>query len=314
MLKRFQLIVFWFGMLAVLCMSCGKKKTTEPKVGPPVDILFVTHPPGARVYFDDDSVGVTRAPDDPAGPLRLKEIPWGEHRYVIMLEGYKTYAGNMNICSSSTKRVELELLKLLGIEILTSPPGAEVYLDGQEQEGVTPLTIENMPEGGYTVEVCLEGYFRAGGEVTITKEAGGGSFYEVLEPLPVVKEVRIGIIDQETNTIKEEYTGEPFTQKYFEMTPNNKGMYVQAEIILAESLRQERAFSVELLWTPLRESKQEVVDRGSRTLKEGENVLRIWLRNADNVEAKSYVQAGDYVVKVYIEGNLMCEQSFSVKK
>ena len=55
-----------------------------------------------------------------------------------------------------------------------------------------------------------------------------------------------------------------------------------------------------------------MVDAGSRTLKEGENVLRIWLRNADNVEAKSYVQAGDYVVKVYIEG--MCEQSFSVKK
>ena len=176
--------------------------------------------------------------------------PPGARVYVIMLEGYKTYAGNMNICSSSTKRVELELLKLLGIEILTSPPGAEVYLDRQEQEGVTPLTIENMPEWKYTVEVRLEGYFRAEGEVTITKEAGGGSFYEVLEPLPVVKEVDIGIIDQQSNEIKEEYTGEPFKQKYFEMTPSNKGMYVQAKIILTEPLQQERTFYIELSWTP----------------------------------------------------------------
>ena len=314
MLKRFQVIVLWCGILAALCTGCGKKKTAEPQVGPPVDILFVTHPPGARVYFDGDSVGVTRAPDDPAGALRLKEIPWGEHRYVIMLEGYKTYAADMNISSSSTKRVEVELLKLLGIEILTSPAGAEVYLDGQKQESVTPLTIENIPEGKYKVEVRLEGYFRAVGEVTITKEAGGGSFYEVMEPLPVVEQVHIGIIDQEENVIKEEYTGEPFTQKYFEMKVQNLPMYVQAKIILAEPLQQERTFTVKLFWTPLREIREQEVDTRALTVKAGENAMVVWFRNPDNIVAKSFVQAGDYVVRAYAEGSLMCEQSFSVKK
>lgn len=42
--------------------------------------------------------------------------------------------------------------------INSNPSGAEVFLDGQDLEHTTPLTIENVPEGDHTVKLTLTGY------------------------------------------------------------------------------------------------------------------------------------------------------------
>ena len=62
---------------ALLLWGCGDKGN-GPSSGGKVetfDVVFVTDPPGATVYFDGDSVGVTTA--DPNNPFVLRGLTLG---------------------------------------------------------------------------------------------------------------------------------------------------------------------------------------------------------------------------------------------
>jgi len=54
-----------------------------------------------------------------------------------------------------------------GITISSEPSGAEVWVDGTPA-GTTPLTLDNVTEGDYMVEVRKEGYKPVGENVTVT--------------------------------------------------------------------------------------------------------------------------------------------------
>jgi hypothetical protein len=56
------------------------------------------------------------------------------------------------------------------IRILSSPAGAEVYLDG-EYRGATPATVTAVPAGNHTLEIRANGYDRWTAPVTV--RAGG---------------------------------------------------------------------------------------------------------------------------------------------
>jgi hypothetical protein len=56
------------------------------------------------------------------------------------------------------------------IRILSSPAGAEVYLDG-EYRGTTPATVTAVPAGNHTLEIRANGYDRWTAPVTV--RAGG---------------------------------------------------------------------------------------------------------------------------------------------
>ncbi len=53
------------------------------------------------------------------------------------------------------------------IQVTSSPPGAEVYLDN-EYRGTTPVSISPVPAGYHQVEVRLTGYTHWSGPVTVT--------------------------------------------------------------------------------------------------------------------------------------------------
>lgn len=55
------------------------------------------------------------------------------------------------------------------VELTSTPPGAEVYLDG-EYRGTTPTTIPTVSAGSHIVEVRLVGYERWSTPVVVTKE------------------------------------------------------------------------------------------------------------------------------------------------
>jgi type IV secretory pathway VirB6-like protein len=55
------------------------------------------------------------------------------------------------------------------LAVITDPPGAEIYLDGNFT-GVSPVTIQELPPGKHTILVTLKDY--ADNSTTITVTAG----------------------------------------------------------------------------------------------------------------------------------------------
>lgn len=53
------------------------------------------------------------------------------------------------------------------LSVLTSPPGAKVFLDGLEQKGRTPLNITEVTVGAHLVRVHLDQYYDAEQEVVV---------------------------------------------------------------------------------------------------------------------------------------------------
>ena len=149
----------WSLLLLMVLWGCGKKesKPNGPE-GEPINVVFVTDPSGATVYFDGDSIGVTRGEGEPA--LILRDVQPGEHTYRIELEGYiaiqREYRPQW---TGGTKRVEETLTNSTTVTISTDPPGAYVTFGGEFQTGrTTPLTIDEVPAGKYEVRVQKEGY------------------------------------------------------------------------------------------------------------------------------------------------------------
>ena len=75
------------------------------------------------------------------------------------------------------------------IELITSPPGAQVALDGARISGVTPLTVRDglVPGQTHRLEVSLPGY--GGWAASIQATSGTLRQFIVLSPLPAALRV-----------------------------------------------------------------------------------------------------------------------------
>jgi hypothetical protein len=65
-------------------------------------------------------------------------------------------------CDSTSTRPE----ETGSVRILSSPPGAEIYLDS-EYRGTTPATVTAVPAGNHTLEIRENGFDRWTGPVTV---------------------------------------------------------------------------------------------------------------------------------------------------
>jgi hypothetical protein len=75
------------------------------------------------------------------------------------------------------------------LELTSSPPGAEVYMDG-EYRGITPAAIAEVPAGSHNVEVLLAGYERWSSPVTVTKD-GAATLTAMLVSIPATLPVTV---------------------------------------------------------------------------------------------------------------------------
>ena len=307
----------WFITITSTVLSgCGsKKEPSGPPTGPPVTVLFLSTPAGATVYFDGDSIGVTPA----EGALRLENVEWGEHPYRFQLKGYKTFSKKLNITSASTKRIEVELLELFGIEVVTDPEGATVYLDNERQPaGVAPLTIEDIPEGTHRIRVQKEGYFSSEREVEISKEAGASLYIELI-PEPEITFV-FAIYNQMSDKFLDEEP--PLNYSYLRDTKENAPNVVYVGIEFAPA-RVAFNLKVKVTFIPRLETKeQELVFQGGKNYKlfeisEGERSFNMTFINPlpEGVggDVKDLAQRGTYMVRVYYGSKVIAEESFEIK-
>ncbi len=163
-----------------------------PQIG---NISFTSTPSGAEIFLDGTDQGVMT-------PNTAMNVPAGDHSYVLKLAGYNDYTGTVSVVTGQTAAVTVTMiasctplwnceLPLTGIEadgcgnkrpnptgcnppqignisFVSTPAGAEIYIDGADQNIKTPATISDIPLGTHTYTLKQTGY----NDVTGTTDVG----------------------------------------------------------------------------------------------------------------------------------------------
>lgn len=121
-------------------------------------VSLSTIPPGADAYVDGVYVGQTRA----QGPLTLSGVTPGTHTFRFTKQGYQDYAGTGLVQAGQNYVMSVTLNQVPNpttgdISIVSAPSQAQVYLNNAFR-GITPLTLEGLAPGSYTVLLKMNGY------------------------------------------------------------------------------------------------------------------------------------------------------------
>ncbi len=135
-------------------------------------------PDGASIFVGSNNLGNTKATID--------LIP-GSYNVVIKKAGYSDYQTVVNVLENKVTPMNVQLEQLGGIFVLTTPPGASIYLDniykGQtaaaQGSSLGSLTIENVKPGLHVVKISKLGY----GDKIVNAEVVGGQTYTINEIL-----------------------------------------------------------------------------------------------------------------------------------
>ena len=132
-------------------------------------LVVHSEPSGATVYVDGRNEGLT--------PQSLDRIERGERTVSLEMAGYTSYKRAVLISPDEVARVDATLQPLPGtLTVVTVPDKARVYING-EPRGESPLTLEDLRPGAYSVRVTKRGH--ADAQRTVRVDRGE----EVIEEL-----------------------------------------------------------------------------------------------------------------------------------
>ena len=115
-------------------------------------ILFSTVPAGAKVIVDGTDTGKVT-------PGLICGLSTGPHTYRLSLAGYLDSTGNVELAAGLGTKVTVTLESKFGIiSFASTPSGAQVFLDGADQQMVTPATLTNVPIGSHAFTLKFAGY------------------------------------------------------------------------------------------------------------------------------------------------------------
>jgi hypothetical protein len=152
------------------------KKTVELFEGGG-SVEFIVEPAGAEVFIDGKRAGTA--------PIRLTDLPVGQHRYVLSAPAHEGSTGEFNFEPGGNLLLVEELESSAGKwEVRSTPSGADVFID-DELAGQTPLSSTGISNALHHVRVSKEGFgsvirevdTRSGsrGELTVNLPKGGAS-------------------------------------------------------------------------------------------------------------------------------------------
>ncbi len=135
--------------------SNAKARKARRRAAPEVILGQLTvdsTPQGAQVQLDGsgDATWVT--------PLALTNIQPGPHSIVVSKAGYSTDTRSITVASGSRATTLIHLARLMATLVVKSdPPGANIYVDGQDMGTKTPGQI-SVEKGQHVVLVRMSGY------------------------------------------------------------------------------------------------------------------------------------------------------------
>jgi len=148
--------------------------------------LKIESSPAAGVFLNDVAVGKTPFIDAnlKIGQYKVKLIPEGKDTKTVSWEGtVAVYKNTMSYISRELGTSELtsagEILTVVkmkespngptgAVKIETEPPGAIVFLDNDEK-GVSPLELIDIPSGDHELSAFLPGFFRRVSKIKVEK-------------------------------------------------------------------------------------------------------------------------------------------------
>jgi hypothetical protein len=162
-------------------------------------LQVTTMPDGAAVTVDGTSRGST--------PLTVPGLAAGSHTVRLAKAGFTDYTGTLTLSGGKTTLLNITLVAVQGAPAMTTlpltstpsqapagaqsavtaapagsgslsvkstPPGANVYLDG-EKVGTTPVTVQDVAPGAHRLVLTLQGY----SDIMQPVEIAGGTENEV---------------------------------------------------------------------------------------------------------------------------------------
>ncbi len=151
-------------------MSAGERKPLVLKLeGTPARLSVVTEPDRAKVYLDGKFQGMS--------PVTGVTAVSGEHEIRVELSGYATVTSKVRLENGRDTTETFKMENILGrIEVVTTPAGAKISLDGKPVGSTRPLgdsgrsqilLLENVVAGEHSVLAYLDGYFDQSSNVTV---------------------------------------------------------------------------------------------------------------------------------------------------
>jgi hypothetical protein len=134
----------------------------------PGQALIDSNPQGAQFQVDGKS--------DPSWvtPFTLASLPPGKHIIAITKSGYSSEVRAVDVTAGSKSTLTLHLAPVNALLVVNStPPGAEVVIDGKSTGRVTPVQFA-IEKGSHTVLLRKQGYL----EETVTTDLGPGQNFQ----------------------------------------------------------------------------------------------------------------------------------------
>lgn len=129
--------------------EAAKPKGPERPATRTAPVRFMSDPPGASVTVDAEA---QYRCDTPCS----LDLPLGRHTYSMRLTGYRNEIKLIDL-KETGETVSIKLERRVGmVRVTSNPAGASIYVNGERQQGVTPLTLRLLP-GNYRVSIEKDG-------------------------------------------------------------------------------------------------------------------------------------------------------------
>ncbi|MBN2358296.1 MAG: protein kinase [Deltaproteobacteria bacterium] len=133
-------------------------------------ILITTQPCDVKVFLDGESVGSSANCS-----LSLPNIKAGTHDLAAQKEGYIPFSEKIVVSKNTTTNRVINLEKLpdqLGtLEISSTPAGAQIWIDGENSNQVTPSTIDVAAAVDHKIEIRRDNFAAFSQRITVDVNA-----------------------------------------------------------------------------------------------------------------------------------------------
>jgi len=112
-------------------------------------LVVSSTPPGAAVTVNGLGKGTT--------PCTVDRLPSGDNKVVISLQEYLPYQQDVKLQAGDEQKIDVTLKpQPAKLSVISTPPGARVFLNDKIR-GQTPLAVDEIEPGTYTIRAELEG-------------------------------------------------------------------------------------------------------------------------------------------------------------
>jgi serine/threonine protein kinase len=144
------------------------KPETQPLVSQMGSVTFTSKPEGATVKWNGKEIGET--------PLTSYQLPKGKHVLELSIPGYQKRSVDVEINEGSLNNLGLiPLIREVGkLSLKSDPANLPIEIVDPDQKssvGNTPMNLDNLPVGNYTVRIKRPGWPDYVQEVTVQPNA-----------------------------------------------------------------------------------------------------------------------------------------------